>query len=157
MGRFHGCCFDFRCAGLAQICADVEVRQLAFKQERDMRADRVAIIKDRHAMDRLHALDFGCKCIVIRLVKTGDAIGDVSFFRRFAVFPDGKAVKVCVRDQRRCVLTRIEADACRIAIGIDAIAMKGCADGRYIVQQPVIELIDVPVGVGENTTIVIES
>ncbi len=34
--------------------------------------------------------------------------------------------------------------------------MKGGADCRDIVQQPVIELMDMPVGVGKNAAIVIE-
>ncbi len=34
LGHFHSCGFDFRCAGFAEVCADVEIRQLAFKQKR---------------------------------------------------------------------------------------------------------------------------
>ncbi len=89
-------------------------------------------------------------------MKATDTVSNIRFFRRFAVFPDGKAIEVGGRDQCRGVLAGIEADAFGIAIGIDAIAMKGGADGRDIVQQPVIELMDMPVGVGENAAIVIE-
>ncbi|GEM_PF-3789221 len=133
LGHFHGCGFNFRCAGLTEVCTDIEIRQFAFKQERDMRADRVAIIQDRNAVDCFHAFNLGGQSIVIGLVKAGNTIGNIGFFRCFAVFPDGKAVEIGFRDQRRRILARIEADACRIAIGIDAIAMKGGADGRDIV------------------------
>ncbi len=108
-------------------------------------------------MDSLHTADLGGKRVVIGLVETADAIRNIGFGRRLAVLPDRKPVKVGFRDQRRGVLAGIEADAFRVAIGVDAIAVEGGANHGRAFEDTVIKPVDVPVGIGENPAIFIEA
>ena len=56
---------DARRAGSTAVGADVEIRQRAVEQIRDLRADRVAIIKDGVAVDVAQAGQLCRKCGVI--------------------------------------------------------------------------------------------
>ena len=61
--------------------------------------------------------------------------------------PDILTVEIRQRHQRRGILTGIERHARRIAIGVDHIAVEGGPYRGRAVQQPVIERMDVPIGI----------
>src|SRR5690606_28289276 len=121
---------DGRIARRATVGADVEIGQSALEQKRDQRADRVAIIKDGNAMFCAHTCDLRLKGSMIRAVKIVAAKCDVGLGRLFAVLPDRIAVKVAGGDQAGGVLAGVEADTGWVAVGVDDIAMEGCAYGR---------------------------
>ncbi len=149
---------DGRRAGPAHVRADVEVRQLALEQERDMRADRVAVVEDGDAVHGLDPLDLGRK---------GGVIGRMEFAQprrrcrpRSAPRPSfqiGSPSKSVSGIKPGGVLAGIEADAGGIAVGIDHVAVEGGAHRRRLGQQAVIELVNVPVGIGEQPAVVVEA
>jgi len=116
----------------------------------------VAIVEHGNAMDGFHPRDFGCKRRVIGRVEIPQPIGNVGFGRLGAVLPDGLAVEIRLGDQACGVLAGIEACPLRIAVGVDHVSVECRANRRRIRQKAVVELVDMPVGIGEQPTVVVQ-
>jgi hypothetical protein len=93
---------------------------------------------------------------VVGRVEIAQPLGDIGFIRRLAVLPDRHAVEIGLRDQAGGVLAGIEAGAGWIAVGVDDVAVEGGAHRRDAVEQAVIEIMDVPVGVGQQLAVVVQ-
>ena len=141
-------------AGRAPGGADVEIGQHAVEQERDHRADRVAVVKNRHPVFRPYPFDLGGQRGMIGGVETGLAVLDL-LGRRFP-FPDLMPVEIGQRHQPGGVLAGIKARVVRAAVGVDDIAVEGRAHGGRAGQKPVVKPVDMPVGVGQHPTAVVQ-
>ena len=102
------------------------------------------------------ALDLGRKRCVVRPVETLDARGCLGLVRLPACDPERVVVEIRQWNQRRRVLAGIEAGAGRVAVGVDAVAMEGRAHRCRIGQKPLIKLVNMPVGVAQLATLVVE-
>ena len=143
-------------AGRAAIGADREHRQRAGKQEGDDRADRVAIVDDRHAVAGAHALDLRRERGVIGGVE-GVAAGRDLVGRGFLPrLPDRLAVEIGRGAQARGVLAGIERGPFGVAVGVHDIAMEGGAHHGGAGQKPLVEPPDMPVGVGQRPAVGVE-
>jgi hypothetical protein len=117
------------------------------KQERDGRADRMAIKDDRHAMPGLHSLDFGGKCRMIGRVVLRPACGNLVERWLLPFAPDVQPIKVRRRTQGGRVGARIKRSSCRVTVGVNDIAVKRRLDYRNVSQKPLIKLSNMPIRV----------
>jgi hypothetical protein len=102
---------------LPAIGADVELRQLALEQARDMAADRMRVI-EHHAMAGAQAGDFGFERGVIGIEPARTAAGDLGLVRHRTCI-ERLTIKGRGRAQFGRRLPRIERGARRIAVAID--------------------------------------
>lgn len=109
-------------ASLAVIRADVQIRQTPVKEERDLRADRVAIEQDNATVSCLNTLQFGFESGMVGLMPRDAAT--LYFGRIWRQIPDIDTFEISQRHQPGRVLPRIEADTRWVAIGVDEVAMK---------------------------------
>src|SRR3546814_3831807 len=64
--------FEFGCRGRAAVGADVELRQLAVEQARDMAANRMGVVEDDLAVRRFQAVELGGQRVVVGAVIEAD-------------------------------------------------------------------------------------
>ncbi|MNX55615.1 hypothetical protein D3C86_863830 [compost metagenome] len=156
-GRFDSDFFDRGVASCAHIRADVEIRQLAFEQEGNMRTDRMAIIENGDAMNGFDPFDFRRKRCVIGRVKGFQTVCDVVLSGLLPFIPDRLAVEIGLRNKPCCVLARIKADPGGVAVGVDHVPMKGGTHRRRFWDQIRIELVNMPVGIGQQFSVFVQA
>lgn len=134
-------------AGCGAIGADIQVRQAPVKQERNFRADRMAVKQDDVTMQRLYAVQLRCQRSVIGGVPLRAPRCD---FRRIGrMVPDIGPFEIGQRHQPGRVLAGIKTFAFRGTIGVDDLAVEFCSNDSHIRQHSVIKLRDMPVGIGQ--------
>ncbi len=72
------------------------------------------------------------------------------------LIPDVFTIKISQRHQGRGVLTGIQTDPCRVAIGIDHVTMERCPNRRDIIEKPVIKRVDMPIRIGKFAPAIIQ-
>ena len=144
-------------AGAAFVGADVEVGQGAVEEERDMRADRMAIIKHRKAVDRPYPVQFGLQRGVVGQMVGRAPSGHLAGVGFLPVQVDGISVEIGEWTEPGGVLPGIEAGAVGITVDVNNIAMDWHADAGHAVHQPFIELVDMPIGIGKSASGVIQA
>ncbi|MNL50622.1 hypothetical protein D3C87_1736520 [compost metagenome] len=82
---------------------------------------------------------------------------DVVLIRFLPLIPDRFAVEIGFRNKACGVLSWIEANAFRIAVGIDHITMKGGANRRRVGEQIRVEIMNMPVGIGKHLAVVVQA
>ena len=107
-------------------------------------------------MRRADPLDLGRQRGVIGRVEGRRAGAAISAASGAALPQSGAPSKSVSGHQPGGVLAGIEACAGRIAVGVDHVAVEGGAHRGRARQQPVIEPVDMPVGVGERPAAVVQ-
>ena len=113
-------------------------------------ADRVAVVEDGDAVRGADPRDLGRERGMVGGWNAAVRARDLGGVGLRAVAPDRRAVEVGHRAEAGGVLARVEAGVVRAAVGVDQVAVEGRADRGDAGQQAGVELVDVPVGVGER-------
>src|SRR3546814_20592598 len=71
--------FEFGCRGRAAVGADVELRQLAVEQARDMAADRMGVVEDELAVRRFQEVELGGQLCVVGAARVIATLRDRRF------------------------------------------------------------------------------
>ena len=117
----------------------------------------MAVVEQADAVQRLDALDLLCKRLVVGLMERLAPLLDLLHVRLLALLVDRLALEIDGGAEARGVLTGIEARPRRVTVGVDEVAREsGPHDGRAR-QQLGIEMVDMPVGIGQGPAALVEA
>jgi hypothetical protein len=139
-----------RVAADAVAGAQVQVGQLAFEEARQHRADGVRVPQRHGAVHGLHALELGLQLAVVRLPDGVTALGDFLVARHVGgVGIHRRVVEGVDRTQAGDALAGVQAGAVRRTVQVDHVARVRGREHRGAQRVgEVVELLEVPVGVG---------